>query len=103
MILLSLHVMKNARQQRADSINYNNAAPLNLILVQHLSELFMKETVIQGFLFTGGYILVNAVPAISLYLGNQGNDLVVAGEGPIAIMFSIFYPLGGLFNIIIYC
>jgi len=133
MILLSIHASEKTREHRRQSIVVKNTQPKDdsifssvveltpthitnnnpiqnnavynqhKIVVRHLSRLYMKETITQAALFVLGFILVKIVPLIVLILGSIGKLQNSIGDGPIPILLSSTYPLGGLVNILIYC
>ena len=131
MILLSIHASEKTREHRQQSIentqpkddsisssvvelapthitNNNSIQKIVLcnqhkIVVRHLSRLYMKETITQAALFVLGFILVKIVPLIVLILGSIGKLQNSIEDGPIPILLSSIYPLGGLVNILIYC
>jgi len=92
------------RHNTNDNPTQNNAADKrHKLVLEQLCTLYMKETITQAALFVLGYILVYIVPLIALILGCLGKLELSIEDGPIPILMVSIYPLGGFFNILIYC
>jgi len=92
------------RHNTKNNPTQNNAADKrHKLVLEQLCTLYMKETITQAALFVLGYILVYIVPLIALILGYLGKLEHSIEDGPIPILISSIFPLGGFFNILIYC
>ena len=92
------------RHNTNDNPTQNNAADKrHKLVLEQVCRLYMKETITQAALFVLGYILVYIVPLIALILGCLGKLELSIEDGPIPILMVSIYPLGGFFNILIYC
>jgi hypothetical protein len=68
-----------------------------------LSRIYMRETAIQACLYVSCFIVVYVVPFSALLYTVSGNVPALIKTPEISIIMSIFFPLGGFFNIAIYC
>lgn len=71
--------------------------------VQYLSRLYMRENVVQALLYISSFLFVYTVPCIALILELMEMKELVRGDKIIPILLFTILPLGGFFNILIYC
>ena len=119
MFLLSAHAMERIKKggngrrttssQRnppadfSDEIQDEDSVSSQENLLRYLSKLYKREILTQAFLYIFFNLIVYIWPLIGILLALTENIDPLLGDHPFAILFVTFFPLGGLFNICIYC
>lgn len=101
MVMLFVHAVKKTRL-------YNRARDIQGDAHQEseadmLSRIYMRETAIQVCLYVSCFLIVYVVPFSALLYTVSGNVPALVETPSISIVMAIFFPLGGFFNIAIYC
>lgn len=68
-----------------------------------ISRIYMRETAIQASLYVTCFMVVYVVPFCALIYTVSGNVASLVQNAAIQTIMFIFFPLGGFFNIAIYC
>jgi len=96
--------LKKSRQFRAvlDGIT-NPRLRQRLENQEELSRLYRREVFAQASLYIICYMIVYCVPCIALILSLTGNGASLTGLQIIPVLLVSIFPLGGFFNIVIFC
>lgn len=90
-------------QGAGDNTNYTVRQP-HETNVEYLSRLYMRESTIQAFLYISCFCFVYTVPCIVLVLDFLGtHNYLLQGDKLIPLLLYSIFPLGGVFNILVYC
>jgi len=66
--------------------------------LRHVAEVYRSETVLQAVLYVGTFLLVFAAPTITFIASKELGTITK----PMQYFRSIIYPIGGLFNILVF-
>lgn len=96
--------MKKSRQFRTvlDGIT-NPSLRQRLENQEGLSRLYRREVFSQASLYILCYVFVYCVPCIGLIFASKGNREILSGMQTIPVLLVSIFPLGGFFNIVIFC
>ena len=102
--ILCHHALKKSRQFRTvlDGIT-NPRIRQRLENQEELSRLYRREVFAQASLYIICYLIVYFVPCIALILSLTGNRAALTGVQTIPVLLVSIFPLGGFFNIVIFC
>ena len=103
-ILLTKHAMKKTAEFNAIAGSQVNARDPGRQTFEsqgaYISRLYMTETITQALLYVACFFFVYIMPLVAIIF--TLTSTAVEHE-IIVILFTIFFPLGGLFNICVYC
>lgn len=94
---------RNPPEDFSDDNQDENSVSSQENLLRYLSKLYKREILTQAFLYIFFNLVVYIWPLIGILLALTENIDPLLGDHPFAMLFVTFFPLGGLFNICIYC